>query len=355
VSTSSEEQEALADILKTIILPQVERNGMDQTFTAPPRWQPDMDLPEGMTATRKSLRGKRVPVRGMRAYGSMAVVEASWPEDNLHSARTPKLCFILRFPTMLQVSDYVLHCRPGHGILLPPGIPFTYRYDSSLPNQEMLQMMPYHGGLICWHTRHWQDAARKPHVREQSCSVPRSQAVFYINQLVEEAVRNAPRRRLVCDSLLKIMLVLLLREIWELPVLRTGEMDTMNPRPLAQTAYSIKQVQQYIERNLREPLSIDKVARYVCMSRTVFTAWFRAKTGKSFSRYLQDLRFEEACELLRGGDLGVHHIAAAVGLKPGRLRVLFQEREGIPPLEYRRRNRLDEEKEAANTNYKRPK
>jgi AraC-like DNA-binding protein len=344
---ASNENSTLSDVLKDCVIPWVERDGMSGIFTAISEWEPLMTLPAGMTATHKPLRGKRVATRGGRAYGSTSVIEARWIEDGMQSTRTPKLCFAITGAIIYQVHDYVLHCQPGHGILLPPGTPFagsghTY-LDQTKQYQgvcEFLQMMPYHGGLICWLSRRRFDGSANPHVQESTCSIPHSRVPFFLNQLVDEALKNQPYQQLICDSLLKITLALLQRELENLPVLETGEIhDNEAPLPSDYRPYSIKHAQEYIENNLREPLSIDKVARYVCMSRTVFTEQFRDKTGKTFSQYVQDLRLEEACKLLSGSGLAIKHIASAVGLQPNRMRALFRERKATTPVQYRNRYR----------------
>jgi len=344
--TSVNAHSSLVNVLENTVIPWVERDGMTNIFTAYSKWHAGMELPDGMTVTRKPLRGKRKATRGGRAYGATSVVDANWLEDGLCSARTPKLCFVLAGPLALQIADYVVHCSSGHGLLLAAGIPFanTPIWDHQ-GLYKMLQMMPYHGGLLCWFTHRWRDAEGKSHVTEQTYSVPHSQATFYLNQLADESFKKAPHQQLICDSLLNIVLALLLRELQELPVLRTGEIaSALDINSPGQMSYSITQAQKYIEINLRKPLSINKVAHYVCMSRTVFTAQFRAKTGKTFTRYVQDLRFEEARKLLRETDLGVRHVAAAVGFKPNRMRDLFHERESVSPLEFRQRSRNSAEK-----------
>lgn len=334
-------QSELALILKDTVLPQIKRDGMANIFTACPQWRPDMDLPEGMTATRKPLRGKRVPVRGGRPYGKMALGEAIWPEDGLHSSRTPKLCFILTGPVAFHANNYLLHCGPGHGILLPAGTPFSNGRHSFLDQDrqhrgiyEMLSMMPYQGGLVCWLSRGQQDAQGKMHRMDINCMISHSQVPFYLSQLLDEATTNNLQRDLVCNGLLNVAIGLLHRELQQSPVLQTGEIPA-TVRNSVPKKYSIAQAQAYIESHLREPLSIDRVTRFACMSRSVFTAQFRAKTGKTFSQYIQDLRFEEACKLLRETDLAVGQISAAVGLKPPWMRVLFRERKNMSPLEFR--------------------
>lgn len=328
-------------------MPWCMRWGTTRIFTAYERWQPEMKLPEGMTMSRKPMVGRRVPVHSGRPYGGASVVAAEWRADSLHSARTPKLCFVLGGPVVYRVADYVLHCKPGHGILLPPGVPFASGklgyLDTTQPNQgfcEMLQLMPYHGGLICWRSESKLNANGEIRKTEETCSIPHSAVTFYLDQLVKEALVAKSNHRVVCDSLLNIAMTLLHRELQELPVLTTGTANAEGEMPLTERKeYSIEQAQAYIHNNLREPLSIDKVAHYVCLSRTAFTEQFRLQTGKTFTEYVIEQRFNEAKRILTGTDLALRHIGSLVGLKPNRMRVLFQEREGMSPVEYRQRHR----------------
>lgn len=340
------EEQPLADIVKDIVLPRVNREGMANIFVAVPQWEPPLALPDGMTATRKPIQGKRVAVRVKHNYGKFFTEEAVWIEDNLQSMRVPEFFGVLKYPVNIQVADYVLHCLPGHGILVPPGIPFTHRFEKAASPCEMLRMYPYHEGLLCWQVQHWRDAENQPQVREQACSIPHSQASSYLSDLVEEAVARHIHHEVVCDSLLKILFSLLHRDLQELPVLKTGVPFDDRPDHCSQMMHPINMAQEYMKRNLRAPLSIDDVARHAGMSRSVFTTQFRARTGLTFVRYLQNLRFNAACELLKGGDLRINQIAAAVGLKDDRMRVIFQEREGMSPSRYRKYYRSKRKNEA---------
>ncbi len=176
------------------------------------------------------------------------------------------------------------------------------------------------------------------HKSEENVSVPHSQTSFYIERLNSEATSDNLHRQEICDSLLSVALALLHRELQELPAIRTGEFSGNVPfAPVASREYSLAQAEEYIRHNLREVLSIDKVARHLCLSRTTFTAQSRAATGKSFAQYVADLRLAEAERLLRESDLAVRHVCLLVGLKPCRLRTLFQQRKGVSPTQFRRK------------------
>lgn len=323
------------------------RWGMSRIFTAQVRWSSKMRLPDGMTATQEPIVGRRSPLHSGRPYGGASVVNAEWRADGLHSARTPKLCFILTGPVAYRVADYVLHCKPGQGILLPAGVPFSNGsrgyLDATQPHDgfcELLQLMPYHGGLVCWRSESRIGVDGVRHKSEETCSIPHSAVTFYLDQLVKEATAEKKHWDVVCGSLLNIAMVLLHRELQQLPVVTTGIIGAQGDLPLMERKeYSIEQAQAYIQSNLRETLTIDMVAHYVCLSRTAFTEQFRLQTGKTFTEYVIDQRFQEAKKILVGTDLAVRHVGSLVGLKPNRLRVLFQELEGMSPTEYRQRQR----------------
>lgn len=348
---SSQERLSLSEALENLVIPWVQRGGMSHLFVAVPAWQQGLELPKGMTAEQYPMRSARVLRSSRRHYGASSVVEAVWPEDKMHSARTPKLCFVLTGTAIFRVADYAIHCRPGYGVLLPAGIPFSNNGDSSRDQSqphlgvcEILMMLPYQAGLLCWISRRWHDEIGNWHVNEESSSIAHSQVSQYLHRLVAEAEKKELHHEILCDALLRMAVTLLHRELQQLPVIQTGEISF--PENLAaggQQEYSMAQAQKYIHSHLREPLSIDKVARFVCMSRTAFTQHFRAQTGQSFTEYVQNCRFEEASKLLKGTDLAIGDVGSLVGMKPCRMRAIFQKREGISPLVFRKRHRLNKQ------------
>jgi AraC-like DNA-binding protein len=341
------EESSLSLALKKLVIPRVEKVGMAKVFTALPHWKNDMELPEGITVVQQMLVGARTPARRQRLYGGAGLVEAEWLADGVYSARTPKLYFVLEGEVALKVADYVVHCRAGHVILVPPGTPFSngdqVPVDEAKPYRsgiKILMLIPYHGGLSCWLSYHWRDEKAKWQIVEESSSIPYSGVSFYLDQLVREATNKGINRRLVCESLLKIVVALLHRELQELPLIQTGEIKFVQPEASAgQKEYSISQALKYIDINLRESLSIDKVARFVCMSRTVFTEQFRVVTGKTFAQYVTDVRFAEAMKLMKESDLAVGQVCCLIGMKPCRLRNLFEERESCSPTDFRKKYR----------------
>ncbi len=83
-------------------------------------------------------------------------------------------------------------------------------------------------------------------------------------------------------------------------------------RRTAGDAHDIARVVTYLRQNIREPLSVDALARKAGMSRAVFHRRFKAATSFSPLQFIKALRLSHAAMQLVGGK-GVGHAAEAVG------------------------------------------
>ncbi len=348
----SDKATALVTALETQVIPWVSRRGMEQMYVALPSWEEYQrlkpDLPEGSWITPKPLKGKRKAMYGMRAYGKTSVVNASWREDRMQSARSPRLNFVLSGHVSIQLADYVFHCRAGHSFLIPPDVPFPSgdepHYEINADGSascEMFMMLPHYEGATCWTNREWLNKDETFGRDQAIASLSHSIASPYLLRLTEEVEVGGKYQTAICNSLLGLIATTLHRELLTAPSIRAG---TMLPDQIGSGEVSAKHpitlAQEYVQRHLRYPLTIEDVARQAYMSRTTFTAQFRQKTGKSFNEFVNDCRLEEAKRLLGETDLGIVHVAAQVGLKPSRMRSLFHERTGNSPATYRNQAKI---------------
>ena len=86
------------------------------------------------------------------------------------------------------------------------------------------------------------------------------------------------------------------------------------------------------------PLSVADVAQRCHVTPTYLIRLFNRYLGKTPKEYMDTLRVERACDLLRYTDRSVEEIAARSGFSEARqMRRVFHEIEGISPGEYRRR------------------
>jgi len=79
------------------------------------------------------------------------------------------------------------------------------------------------------------------------------------------------------------------------------------------TTQKMLAVLEHINSNYKEPLNTEKLAALANFSASHFRRVFKSLTGKTLSLYLQTLRIEEACRLLKSSELSVEQIAKSVG------------------------------------------
>lgn len=102
--------------------------------------------------------------------------------------------------------------------------------------------------------------------------------------------------------------------------------------------YDIGRVQDFIEKNYHEPLSIDSLALKFNMSSRTFIRKFTAITGNTPLEYIQRVRMEAAKRLLEKGKLTVEQVCITVGYSDfGFFRNIFKRLTGLTPQEYKRK------------------
>jgi AraC-like DNA-binding protein len=107
------------------------------------------------------------------------------------------------------------------------------------------------------------------------------------------------------------------------------------PQPLRDLA-RLRQVRDRIDREYRQPLNVEALARGAHMSAGHLSREFKRAYGESPYAYLMTRRIERAMALLRRGDLSVTDVCFEVGCSSlGTFSTRFNELVGVPPSVYR--------------------
>jgi AraC-like DNA-binding protein len=306
------------------------------------------DLPPGVLLTRNKLRGPRKALKGPRDLERTYLTLAQWPRDELRETRSPLLICVLDGRIDFRAGETEVHCGAGHFLLLPPGVPHDdsirphYRYD---PQQitahdfcDLLWFVRWGRIIRCW-TCHSQGATHG--------YKPGKQADFFnedANQLLDllfaEAGSGRADWQTLCRHYLLAFLTVLRRDLREGNILKLNPKQSLaaSTHPLSdeEQADPIEQARHYIRTHLREALTIEKVARHACMSRSQFTKLFRQRTGQSFAQYLTECRLEEAGTLLRESSWSTRRVAEYVGLRSSSyFSQLFTRSMGLTPRQFR--------------------
>jgi AraC-like DNA-binding protein len=95
-------------------------------------------------------------------------------------------------------------------------------------------------------------------------------------------------------------------------------------------------VYTYIRENYFKPISLDKIAKIAKMSPFAFSRYFKKNCGAGFVEYLNRVRTNKACYLLRETEYQIQDIALECGFASiSNFNKQFKKTEGISPRDYR--------------------
>lgn len=98
----------------------------------------------------------------------------------------------------------------------------------------------------------------------------------------------------------------------------------------------LKQVIEYIHKNITEPISLQALAEICFMSPNYFCHYFKQEIGKTPVTFINEYRIEKACEMLSASNLSISDISLSVGFDNFSYFIRkFREYKGITPKEYR--------------------
>ena len=99
----------------------------------------------------------------------------------------------------------------------------------------------------------------------------------------------------------------------------------------------MNQVMQFLLENRFQAITLDQAAEKANLSKEAFCRFFKLRTRKTFTQYLQQLRIAEAQKLLTETDLGISEIAFRVGYENlSYFNRSFKNQCAMSPREYRK-------------------
>lgn len=300
----------------------------------------DQKLPAHCQVTKCEIKGPRVLVRG-RMIKKYPAALAHWPNDALVEGVNFMLAVVISGDPVLRVADYQVHCRPGDFLFVPARLPrwnYVLLQDKKIPAETHHDLALFWGGAP-----HPSRAFMRITRYHNECDFPNQtldgEACWVMNSLscqllclLDAHLQNGVRGKSTFH-LLSGFIALLQEEI------EKGDcFDSLalpSDSSFSQRLDPVEHALQYIQNHLATPLSIDVVAHWVGLSRSVFTRRFRAAMNQSFVDYLTEQRLEQAKILLSQTDLSIVRISERVGLLPGRLRQLFYKKYQCTPTQFR--------------------
>jgi len=104
----------------------------------------------------------------------------------------------------------------------------------------------------------------------------------------------------------------------------------------------VKQIQEYIEGNYGERMTVDGLAQRVAMSRRSFERRFKQATGNTVVEYLQRVKIEAAKRSFESSRKNISEVMYDVGYSDSKaFRNVFKKLTGLTPIEYRNKYNRD--------------
>ncbi|WP_339319511.1 AraC family transcriptional regulator [Paenibacillus sp. FSL R10-2734] len=94
---------------------------------------------------------------------------------------------------------------------------------------------------------------------------------------------------------------------------------------------------QYINEHFAMNITVQQVAERSFMSASHFQRLFKKTTGVTFMQYLQNIRIQRCCELLKSTEISIQEAANQVGYQDMKFfHALFRKKTGVTPRQYRK-------------------
>lgn len=100
---------------------------------------------------------------------------------------------------------------------------------------------------------------------------------------------------------------------------------------------TIKQVHDYLTKNLSKRITIDELAKQFAMNPTTLKTVFKDVYGTAIATHIKEHRMEKAAELLKNTEQNINEIALQVGYESqSKFTAVFKDFFNATPVEYRR-------------------
>ena len=156
-----------------------------------------------------------------------------------------------------------------------------------------------------------------------------SQITVLLSQMLYEVQNNGYGSDRICQNLLEILILRIIRSAHLVPVSISS----------AKMTKECAQIKEYLDTNYAEHITLDTLTKLTHMNKYYMAHSFSKYTGLSPIQYLNRRRLKVACTLLQNTDHSISDIASATGFSSqSYFTQNFRKNFGITPIKFRQRN-----------------
>lgn len=249
---------------------------------------------------------------------------------SLHKQDTWELTYIVLGRGKRVMGDSETDFTDGDLVLIPPHIPHCWHFDNSYTDDEGCVRnitLTFRTELL----DRWSSAF--PEFTERLERVKSISSVMSFDAESEALIADLltkMQKETESELLPYIMRLILLIEKSEnsaTVVGRAPETDRASER--------LNRIRVFTSCNYARTITIDMVAEHVGMNRSSFCTFFKKATGQTYITYLNKLRVDRACYLLRQNNFSVTEVCYMVGFNDvPYFNRCFKNNRGMSPKEY---------------------
>lgn len=227
---------------------------------------------------------------------------------DLHTQPTWELSYVAMGSGIRETGDVHEPFKAGELVLIPPGIPHCWHFDSCDADQkDCIENISIF--------------MEDDFLKEIACVLPA------LSPVIENLRANADSVWLYSRQAAKPIVEILLRMCGETETERAVSMVELlyllgredNRRVVGRyfkpdvIKQRLSQVRIYVSCNYNRPITLDEISGYVGMNRSAFCVFFRKHTGQTFVDYLNAYRIDKACCLLQEGNYSITEVCYSTG------------------------------------------
>jgi len=251
----------------------------------------------------------------------------------MHTHDFLEISYVVEGKGFHYIDDEILSVTSGDIFIIPVGTAHVYR---PLSMESNIPLVVYNCVFPVDQLLDWCRLIPNPFDGERMFSQS-SQSYYHYHDSQHEA-------KMIFDQLYKEFIqqrpgyrTLLITRVIELLILLFRFENNSLSHELPSASHRLDAAFSFIKTNYHLPLSLEQMASMVFMSTSHFQRLFKKTTGQSFVEYLQNVRIEEGCKLLRTTALKVQDITIRVGYHDTQFFLqLFKKKTGVTPRDYRK-------------------
>ena len=248
----------------------------------------------------------------------------------LHKQDTWELTYIVKGKGKRTIGDSVMEFGDGDLVFIPPLIPHFWDFDKDYTDDKGMVnhiALSFRTELLDrWSSAFPEFTERIEHLKTVSSGTSFDPAT---NAVIADCILKM-REEKPSEYLPFVMrLILKIEENIDstFVVGRASETDRASER--------LNKVRLFTTNNYARTITIDMVADHVGMNRSSFCTFFKKTTGQTYITYLNKLRVDRACNLLRQNNFSVTEVCYMVGFNDvPYFNRCFKNNRGMSPKEY---------------------